>query len=135
MRRDSFVAVDPGVKYFAWCAVERREILNCGLWAFDRRAELRSLYEDMSLIVIETQKVHSMKSKDDVVPLAQAAGAIAYQFPEQYWIWNTTPKAQRWEQTKKRLKPFELRLLDQFNKEEQGHLKDAFAFAVLYLRR
>jgi hypothetical protein len=137
MRSKTFLAVDPGTDYFAWAEVSDGVIRKCGLWGFQKTFfRLRQLcFPGISLCVIETQKVHTAKTKEQVVPLAQAAGGIAYQFPEQRWVWDTTPKRQRWAQTKKRLTPNELALLDGFNKTEQGHIKDALAFAVRYLRR
>lgn len=134
-RPKSFLAVDPGVKYFAWALVRDGVIVDMGLHSDSRY--LANRFPGIDTAVVERARVHrgQEKKKVEVEGLLIAAGEIAGQFPNRVYGLQTLPKSVFQARTRAVMYAAELDKLETFTKKNQYHIVDACGYAMKYLGR
>lgn len=141
----SFYAVDPGVNYFAWAFYGNERIAQCGLFR-GRAYEWARHYSvsGFSLVIEDQAILPGKRFHADIIDLAQAAGGVANQFPEDRVTWAPLlqfPKPKKGQQSipeqrcRKYLTKEELALFLAHGKTELEHLWDAGYFALKYAGR
>lgn len=133
-RTDHFLAVDPGVKYFAWVYVDGGLIREAGLDEDNRFLAHR--WPGCSTCVCESQFSSSQYKVKDILNLARSAGEIAGQFQHRVYVQpSQLPKKLFQERGWDAMRESERNAIASLSKAAQYHVKDAASIAMKYLGR
>lgn len=135
-RLDTFVAVDPGVKYYAWAEFVFDTLNRAGM------ATLGGPEANPATIVIEMPQIYrgAQSRLSDIADLTFAAGAIAGRYEQVIRYlpaeWKgQVPKDVHQARIKSALTDAEDEILDEFKKKDLIHILDAVGLGLYHTGR